>query len=94
MLGKNIRAARIKRGMTIKELAGHAQVKPHVIRDMENRGSLPRHTDIAALIASIAQAANTTISFLITGKTTQNAVAAQECERIVTSANKILKSIE
>jgi transcriptional regulator with XRE-family HTH domain len=93
MLGENIRNARTRRGLTIKELAAKVNVKHNVIRDMELKGSLPRNVDITELLSAISRATDTAITFLVTGKTVQNSAVASECENIIKSANKIIKSL-
>jgi transcriptional regulator with XRE-family HTH domain len=93
VLGKNIRAARVRRGLTIKDLAVQVKVKHNVIRDMESKGSLPRNVDITELLSAISKATDVAITFLITGKTVPNSAVASECETIIKSANKIIKSL-
>jgi transcriptional regulator with XRE-family HTH domain len=46
----NLKAARLNRGLTVADAAGQIGVLPHVLRDAENLGTVPRPAS-AKLIA-------------------------------------------
>jgi ribosome-binding protein aMBF1 (putative translation factor) len=93
MLGKNIKTARTRRGLTIKSLAAQVNVSAHIIRDMEAKGSIPRNIQITTLLKNIAKVTDHTITYLVTGETTQNSAIGTECQHILNSTNKIIKSL-